>query len=260
VTWNGERYNENPFDFHVSGSPGDSGFNAFDIHTGKMLWQVKYGDPRTPATGGWNGTAFTEGYIGLDGTHSMVADGKVFIAEKPGRHSSSWKTASNVKAGMIAPSIDFLWRPGYMYCFGAGPTKFTGLFTDKVQLKTGEAVTISGSVVDLSPYKTGVPAVNMPVHLSYSGSDNVRQDIMTLYTDKDGKFSYTWAPWVEGVLSIRADSAGSDAYEAPDSIYWPIYVSPSFSMVPVLEGVIVILIVVAIALPIIVYAMRKPKP
>jgi hypothetical protein len=161
---------------------------------------------------------------------------------------------------MIHPSIDFLWRPGYVYCWGPGPTKFTGLYTDKVQLKTGETVTISGSAVDLSPYATGVPAVNMPVHLTYTGPDNVRQDIATVYTDKDGSFSYTWDTWVEGTLSIRAESAGNAAYEAPDNIYWPIYVSPSFSMVPVLEGIIVILIVVAIALPIIVYAIRKPKP
>jgi hypothetical protein len=31
-------------------------------------------------------------------------------------------------------------------------------------------------------------------------------------------------------------------------------------MVPVLEGIIVILIVIAVALPIIVWAIRKPKP
>jgi len=259
--WEGEKYNENPFDHVVSGSPGDSGYNAVDIQTGELLWQVQYGDPRTAPTGGWNGTHFTEGYIGLDGTHSRGADGKIIIVEKPGRHSSSWVTSSNIKSGMIHPSIDFLWRPGYVYCFGAGPTQFTNLVTDKVQLKAGEPVTISGSVVDLSPYNPGVPAVHLPVHLTYVGPDDVRYGIMhDVYTDSEGKFSYTWAPWVTGTLAIRAESPGSAAYESPDNAYTPIYVQSALDLVPILEGALIAAIIVAVALPIIILRTRKPKP
>jgi hypothetical protein len=168
-------------------------------------------------------------------------------------------SAANIAAGVPVPSIDYLWRPGYVYCFGAGPTQFTGLTTDKVQVNTGGSVTISGSVKDLSPYRPGVPAVDIPVVLTYTGSDGVRHDITTVNTNSNGQFSYTWVPWVQGVLTISASSPGNAAYEAPDNAFWPIYVQPAMSMVPILEGIIVILIVVAVALPIIVYVIRKPR-
>jgi len=259
VTWNGVQYFQNPFTYPVSGSPGDAAFNAVDIKTGQLLWQVAYGDNRTDATGGWNGTAFTTGYSGLDGTYSCAADGKIYVVEEPSRHASSWVSSANQAAGVTVPSIDFLWRPGYVYCFGAGPTQFSSLTTDKVQVNAGSSITISGSVKDLSPYKPGVAAVGLPVSLTYIGSDGVSHDIITVYTDAHGQFTYTWVPWVKGTLTIAASSAGNGNYEAPDNIYWPIYVQSAQTMVPVLEGIIVILVVVAVAVPISVYIASKPK-
>jgi len=180
--------------------------------------------------------------------------------EEPARHSSSWVSSANIAAGDAVPSIDFLWRPGYVYCFGAGPTEFSSLTTDKVQLNVGSSVTISGSVTDLSPYKPGVPAVGMPINLTYTGSDGVTHDIMTVYTNSQGQFSYTWVPWIKGVLTITASSAGNANYLAPDNIYWPIYVQQAQSLVPILEGIVVILVIVAVAVPISVYISSRPKP
>lgn len=223
-----------------------------------MLWQVNYGDPRTPATGGWDGEKFTEGYIGLDGTHATVADGKTFIVEKPGRHSSSWITQSNQNAGVKVPSIDFLWRPGYVYAFGAGPTQFTEFSTDNVAVELGSAITISGSIEDLSPYDSGAPAVNMPIQITYLDSNDVSHEIITVHTDQDGKFSYKWVPWVTGVITLKAGSAGNGDYEAPDNIYSPINVSRASQMEPILTGALIGAIIVAVGLPIVISRKRKP--
>jgi hypothetical protein len=260
IEYKGERYSENPFDHAVSGSPGDSGFNAVDLHTGELLWQVIYGDKRTAPTGGWNGTHFTEGYIGLDGTHPKGADGKIYIIEKPGRQTSSWKTSSNVDRGMIHPSIDFLWRPGYVYCFGPGPTQFTQFDTDKAEVTKGNPLTISGEVEDLSPYNPGVPAVNLPIKITYLDNNDDVHDIITVHTDQNGKFSYKWVPWVTGTLTLRAESAGSPAYEAPDNRFSAIHVSEASQMEPILTGALIGAIIVAIGVPVIISRKRKAGP
>jgi hypothetical protein len=260
VTFKGEQYMQNPFDYSVWASPGDSGFNAVDVKTGELLWQVIYGDKRTPPTGGWNGTHFTEGYIGLDGTHAHAADGNVYIVEKPGRHSAPWTLKSNQDRGVRSPSIDYLWRPGYIYCFGPGPTQFTDLSTDKAQVMKGEPVTISGEIDDLSPYNPGVPAVNMPIHISYLDENNNVHDIITVHTDQNGKFSYKWVPWVTGTLTLRAESAGSPAYEAPDNRFSAIHVSEASQMEPILTGALIGAIIVAIGVPVVISRKRKAGP
>jgi hypothetical protein len=181
----------------------------------------------------------------------------MYIVEKPGRHSQSWLTTTNQNRGVLYPSIDFLWRPGYVYCFGAGPTQFTEFSTDKVAVELGSAITISGSIEDLSPYDPGAPAVNMPIQITYMDENDVSHEIITVHTDQNGQFSYKWVPWVTGVLTLKAESAGNGDYEAPDAIYNPINVTRASQMEPILTGALIGAVIVAVGLPIVISRKKK---
>jgi hypothetical protein len=97
----------------------------------------------------------------------------------------------------------------------------------------------------------------MPIKITYMDSNDVTHEIITVHTDQDGKFSYKWVPWVTGVLTLRAESAGNGDYEAPDDLYWPINVSRSSMMEPILTGALIGAIIVAVGLPIVISRKKK---
>ncbi len=74
---------------------------------------------------------------------------------------------------------------------------------------TRSAVTISGSI---SPALSGK---NITLYVSSSGSP--LSMLVTVVTDSDGRYSYTWRPPSAGIYSIRASWSGDADYAGADS-------------------------------------------
>jgi len=74
---------------------------------------------------------------------------------------------------------------------------------------TRSAVTISGSI---SPALSGK---NITLYVSSSGSP--LSMLVTVVTDSDGRYSYTWRPSSAGIYSIRASWSGDADYAGADS-------------------------------------------
>jgi hypothetical protein len=193
----------------------------------------------------------------------------------------------NSKQQFVSDHRYWMGLGAYIYCIGKGPTEFSELSVDQANVKMGETVTISGQLLDMSPGLVGPPPLTpvpaysptgelyelrdgspdydevhanaVPVNITFVGSDGVRKQIAYVKTDSEGRFSFEWTPYVEGVVQIRADSVGSDAFYAPENAYVPLVVTSAMDLVPILEAALVAAIVVAVALPVIVYfRMRKP--
>jgi hypothetical protein len=235
-----------------SGGHGLIRFVCLDASTGALIWD----------TNGW-----------FDAYLPSIADGNLYgyddiISRSP--FMCDYKYFTGIGA--------------YIYCIGMGPTEFSELSVDQASVTVGETVTISGQLLDISPgfvgpppitpvtsgppyyLKSGPPdhdgvhAANVPVNITYVGSDGVRRPIAYVKTDSEGRFSYEWTPYVEGGIQIRADSVGSDAFYAPENAYVPLVVTSALDLVPILEAALVAAIVVAVALPVIVYLrMRKSR-
>jgi hypothetical protein len=247
----------NPHDYTVLAQPGTGYFVCLDAESGKLIWKVGPEEVGPPG-------------ISLGGPTS--ADGRVYA------HQDTMSGHIGVGASRPYSTIDYdkiinyEWFPPAVYCFGKGPTQFRDLAIDKSEVKFGENVTITGKLVDLSPaidrisslstYKRDIasPATKVPVVLSFISSNGTKVPFSTVKTDKDGKFAYTWYPWETGPLSIVVESAGSDSYEAPDTTYTAVSVKPVVpDLVPLLEGALAVAVIIAVALPVIIY-IRKPKP
>jgi outer membrane protein assembly factor BamB len=210
----------------VAGSYGATKCVCLDAYTGRLIWEAD----------NW-----------FEAWGPRLADGKLFGSDyiyDRGLITEDYKIAEGIGA--------------WTYCIGKGPTEMT-ISVDKVQVKVGETVKISGAVIDLSPASPGASAPGVSVNVTYVGPEGVRRPIAYLKTDKDGKFTYDWTPWDTGALYVSVESVGNNAYEAPDNAYMAIVAGSATELVPMLEGAIVVLIIVAIALPIIVWFARKPR-
>jgi outer membrane protein assembly factor BamB len=257
--YEGVKYWVNPNPFPVISHCGENEFVCLDAETGKVVWRVGLGWPYGPNVG----TEAEPAYIGPDMTHPVIADGKVYGIEQPysshtGVGTSRKEVDPLARWDVSQPKwyISNEWYPGRVYCFGPGPSEMTAS-TDKAKVKLGEPVTISGSVTDLSPATPGTPAAEVPVVLTWSKPDGTKGEIALLKTDKAGKFSHTWAPWITGEVSIQLESDGGPSYEPPNTVIAPITVEPAMDLVPILEGALVIAVVAAVALPIVIYARKR---
>jgi outer membrane protein assembly factor BamB len=222
------------------GNKGTSRFTANDAHTGELIWSCER----------W-----------MDSHYPSIADGNLYGSDAIFPRSflySDYKALTGEYSGL--------------YCIGMGPTEFSEFSVDKPKVKVGETVKISGRLVDASPGWVGTipawaepeerpaPAPNVAVNITYVVADGVRRPIAYVKTDEEGRFSFEWTPYVEGVVQIRADSWGNDAYKPPENAYTVLFTVPAMDLVPVFEAVAVAAIVVAVALPVIVYLrMRKPR-
>jgi hypothetical protein len=222
------------------GNKGTSRFTANDCDTGALIWSL---DAK------------------FDAHYPTMADGNIYGVDAIFPRSFLY---SDFKA--------FTGRGSGVYCIGMGPTEFSEFSVDKPKVRVGETVKISGRLLDISPGWVGTipawaeleerpaPAPNVPVNITYVGADGVRRPVAYVKTDKDGKFSFEWRPWVEGVLQLRADSWGNDAYKPPENVYTVLFTVPAIDLGPIFEAVAVAAIVIAVALPVIVYLrMRKPR-
>jgi outer membrane protein assembly factor BamB len=175
--------------------------------------------PTSPITRGWKLhciNAFTgEGIWSITG--SMA----------PGAIADGYLTAGNM-------------YDGYMYVFGKGKSETTVNAPD-VAVPKGTAMTIRGSVLDMSPAQSGTPCVSadsmatqmeylhmqrpidglqgdaimtgVPVTLCALAEDGSYVDIGTVTTDGySGAFGKAWTPTTEGTYKIIASFEGDDSY------------------------------------------------
>jgi outer membrane protein assembly factor BamB len=260
VLYEGKRYWANPFDVPAIYHPGTNEFVCNNVHTGEVVWRAN----RENSPFAQNvGTEANPVYIGPDMGQPIVADGKVYgIEEAYSCHTDIGDSRPEVRPGVTADAGEWakpyitneVWYKNAVYCYGPGPTEMK-VSTDKIQSKSGETVTISGSVVDLSPVDPGIPATKLPVNLSYRRADGTEGAIATMKTDKNGKFSYGWKP-ASGVYKIVASSPGSASYEAPADATTVVAVegSVSFSLFETATAVLAVAVIALTVMP-----NRKPK-
>ncbi|UCC58926.1 MAG: PQQ-like beta-propeller repeat protein [Candidatus Bathyarchaeum sp.] len=232
------------------------GVQAFNLQTGETEWH--YNDVAVP---------FETPYLGSTGAaaysyngYGMVADGKVYTENS--EHTTTapyprgwslhcidaytgegiWKLAGQIRPG--AASDGYLFGgssyDGYLYCIGKGKSATTVTAPD-VAVPKGTAITIKGTVLDMSPAQPGTPCVSadsmdtqmnylhmqrpidghyhnetitgVPVMLTAVSEDGSYIDIGTTTTDGYyGTFSHAWTPPDEGTYKIIANFIGDDSY------------------------------------------------
>lgn len=131
-------------------------------------------------------------------------------------------------------ALSFNYYDGRVYCFGKGPSETTIVASPKVSV-FGSSVLIEGTVTDQSEGAKGNPAVSdsnmskwmeyiymqqpkpsnvlgVPVELYVLDSNDNYRPIGTTTTDKDGYFSFSWAPDIPGKYTVYATFEGSISY------------------------------------------------
>jgi hypothetical protein len=258
----GTHYWVNHLDVEATCHAGENEFVCINIETGELQYRLGYGWPFSPNVG----TEAAPAYEGPDFGQPMVADGKVYGIEQPySGHTGVGTSRPELNPGITDPSakgeyfkplLANYWRMGRVYCIGPGPSVLTAA-TDVAELRAGEQMTFTGSLTDLSPASPGAPAPHVPIVLKWTLPDGSSGIINTVTTDSDGEFTYSWVPYKSGAYTIIAESAGSPSYEAPDPVSVQLTVQPAVDLIPLLEAGIVVLIIVAVAVPIIMYMRRK---
>ncbi|MFB3888117.1 MAG: PQQ-binding-like beta-propeller repeat protein [Candidatus Bathyarchaeia archaeon] len=242
----------------------DGTVRAYDIKTGKLLWEYYSGSAgfETPY-GTW------PFYGGL-----TIADGKVFAMN--GEHSPGtplWKGekifAIDATTGQLVWKISG-WFQGnsivavdgrliglncydnQIYSFGKGPSATTVTAPDTA-VTVGTGIMIRGTVTDQSPGAKGAAAVaddsmsawmeylymqkaipgdakGVEVKLTAIDPNGNSQDIGTATTDLAGKFGLMWTPPVPGKYQIIATFEGSNSYASSfDTTYIAAVTAPSAS-------------------------------
>ena len=240
-----------------------TGIYAFNWDDGSLAW--KYTSPA--------GAVYETPYVNADGQTvystnigGAIADGKYYIYTT--EHSATvpitrgwqlhcinattgegiWKvmlpgggSKHTTDLGPIADGyLSVGGSDGYMYVFGKGKSATTVTAPD-VSVPKGTALTIKGTVLDLSPAQSGTPCVSkesmalqmeylhkqmpiaglwgnetltgVPVTLTAIGSDGNCIDIGTTTTEGYyGTFAFAWTPTTEGTFKIIASFAGDDSY------------------------------------------------
>lgn len=245
----------------------DGTVRAYDIKTGKLLWEYYAGSAgfETPY-GTW------PFYGGL-----TIADGKVFAAN--GEHSPGtplWKGeklfAIDATSGQLVWKISG-WFQGnsivaadgkliglncydnQIYCFGKGQSATTVTAPD-IAVAAGTGIMIRGTVTDQSPGATGAAAVadesmtawmeylyqqkpipgdanGVQVTISAIDSNGNSQDIGTATTDLAGNFGFRWTPSTPGQYQIVATFKGTNSYASSfDTTYVAVGNAPSASVPP----------------------------
>jgi len=111
----------------------------------------------------------------------------------------------------------------------------------------GSAVTMSGSI---SPALSGK---NVTMYVSSNGSP--LSVLVTVVTDSDGRYSYTWRPSSAGMSSIRASWSGDADYGGADSSVHTLIVVPLEWLM--MGGTVIVLLVVLLVVSL---ATRRKPP
>ncbi|MFW6117463.1 MAG: PQQ-binding-like beta-propeller repeat protein [Thermoproteota archaeon] len=228
--------------------------NAIDLETGNIEWTFHRG---------------SSGYDAPYGVYALwyngaVADGKLFLSEgsmyNPPVHPARSLAINTTTGELVWSILSYTGRmpsaiaDGYVvqwnsmdnqiYTYGKGPSKTT-VTTPDMGVSLGSSVTISGTVMDISPgaeqhgvaerFPNGLPAVadedmrdwmehvymqqNCPedldgvqVKLTAVDPNGNTVDIGTTTSDGFGFYSYQWTPEMEGKYTITATFEGSKSY------------------------------------------------
>ena len=244
------------------------GIYAYDWDDGSIVWKYEakarsvYESPYTARN---EETVYPFYSFGQGG---ILADGKFFTWNY--EHTESYPItrgwslhAIDVFTGEEAWSILGCSRPGaiadgclvasgrydgYTYGFGPGKSKTT-VMTPLSGVAKGSPLTITGTVLDMSPAQPNTPCVSkdsmrtqmeylhmqmpigglwgdeiiegVPVTLTAIGSDNSYVDIGTVTTDGySGTFGHAWTPTAEGTYKIIASFAGDESYGSSSATTW----------------------------------------
>ena len=248
-----------------------SGVYAFDWDDGSIVW--KYEAPadspyETPYVTPEGETVYSFNAGG------QIADGKIFafntehtttqpVTRGWGLHCIDAYTGQGIWniTGFMTPggmADGYLTAAGgydgYMYVFGKGESK-TNVMAPLSAVIKGSPITISGSVLDMSPGQAETPCVSensmtlqmeylhlqrpidgiwhnetisgVPVSITAIAEDGTYIDIGTAITDGySGTFGKAWTPTDEGTYKIVAAFAGDDSYGSSSATAW-LTVGPS---------------------------------
>ncbi len=259
------------------------GIVAYNWTTGKVAWhyQAPTVDFETPylTNGVGNPDNSTQGQSFFSG--SVIADGMVYTYAV--EHSPTapltrgwqtyavnattgalvWKTLGSMIPGVVADGYLTAtnYYDGYMYVFGMGQSSTT-VQAPLNQITTGQSVTITGTVLDQSPFTSNVapyapgtvPAVSdasmgdfmaylfqqfpcpanltgVPVSIDAVDPNGNPVHIATpTSVGSTGAFGATWTPTIAGQYTITATFAGTDSYGySMATTFATVTASPSFT-------------------------------
>jgi hypothetical protein len=243
-----------------------TGIYAFDWDTGDIVW--KYEAPTI--------TPFETPYITPDGTtvysfngEIWAADGKIYSVNTEHTptqpYTRGWQLhcidaitgegifktimgggrMTAIADGYLAVSESYT---GTLYVLGKGKSE-TSVSGPDVAVPKGTAMTIKGSVLDLSPAQPGTPCVSkasmatqmeylhkqmpigglwgnetitgVPVSLTAIGEDGSYVDIGVVTTEGyDGTFGVAWTPTEEGTYKIIVSFGGDESYGSSSATTW----------------------------------------
>lgn len=217
---------------------------AFDITTGKRLWQFYSGASGTETHYGsyafyWGPIIADEVAFAGTGDHSPTHPlnrGQKLFAIDTNTAKCLWNITGMMAVQAIADGYLLAYNAydNRMYCFGKGQTATTVSVT-KSQINKGEIVGITGTVTDQSPAQKDTPCVSkdsmsawmeyllmqqprpanvtgVPVKLQATRSDGTVITIGQATSDADGIFRFKWTPPDEDLYKITATFDGDDSY------------------------------------------------
>jgi len=248
----------NPHPWAVIAQCGTGEFSALNAYYGSLIWKCGVAEVGAP------GPSFG---AGGEGMNAIEADGNVYALNTV---YSGHVSFGDTYSAFVQPEqfMNYEWFPPALWCYGKGPTQLNGITVSSSSIASGNSVTVSGILNDLSSPISSVsicskysrpaysPATSVPIILSYVTA-NGGTYLATVNTDINGKFSYTFYPTATGSVVIQ--SPGSASYYAPDTAYAPTVQVTASSSVTTLIGFAAFATIVAIAVPVIVYR-REPEP
>ena len=260
----------------------NDGISAVNWTTGEMVWhyediaKYQFENPYT----GENGSSVVPMYN--FGYGMRIVDGKIYVAnaihspqvplergwgvhainaltgEQVWRVSISSHTHAEAATGYVHDGyFTFFGGDGIMYVFGKGRSATT-VQAPSTEIQVGQKLTITGTVLDMSPAQPGTAAISdedidewmeylhrqfakpadakgVPVKLTAIDPNGNTIDIGTATSDINGVYGFSWAPEVPGLYQIIATFAGSASYgSSTASTYFtaveapPIPVEPEF--------------------------------
>ena len=264
----------------------DGTLHAFDPATGKSLWKYYVGDA---------GTTTPYGTWPIDGTYSyytITADTIYMGANEHSPANPTWLGgqiwAVNITDGTLLWKIDSIqdetqpmpaygnqliylnFYDGKLYDIGKGPSATT-VSAPQIQITSGTTVTITGSVLDISPgatqteqsarFPNGLPAISdesmndwmnyvymqKPKPTNATGVDvtltaiDPNHNYITLGTttsDINGNYGFAWnTPSIDGAYQIIATFSGTNSYwGSSDTTYLNIASAPTATATSAASG------------------------
>ncbi len=209
---------------YLAGAIGDASVYCLNDSNGRLLWNYT-----APGEEDYYNCQIANGAIYLDCSAYPItgfpAEGtypgySVCVNATTGKEI--WRYAEPTSCTCVWVSDGNFYTNGafdYVYCLGPGPTTTT-LTPSTLDTTVGNAVVISGSVTDESPFSQQNPALQspcvsgVPVVLSYVDSNGDWTDFGTTTTNSAGQFTYSFTPTSAGAYKIVARFEGNNAY------YW----------------------------------------